>query len=116
MKLTDIIALSKAGFKAAEIRQMITEDSQGEPQDTAPEAGHEEILPEQETSDSTSEPEQNPTAAPEPSSDESPDYKKMYEESQKQLREAQRKNINKQIPEGPSNKEKLVQMVNEFFG
>ena len=116
MKLTDIIALSKAGFKAAEIRQMIAEESQGEPQDAAPEAGHEEILPEHETSDSISEPEQEQSGAPEPPADDAPDYKQMYEESQKQLREAQRKNINKQVPEGPSNKDKLVQMVNEFFG
>lgn len=116
MKLTDIISLTKAGFKAAEIRQMIAEESQEAPQETVPETDHEEVLPEDESSGNTSGPEPKQTEAPETPADNGPDYKKMYEDSQKQLKEAQRKNINKQVPEGPSNKEKLVQMVNEFFG
>lgn len=116
MKLTDIIALSKAGFKAAEIKKMMAEADQEDPQVTVPEAAPEDVLPEEPAADVVPDQDPEPESAPEPVPDKGPDYQKQIDDLKKQLKEAQKKNINQQVPPAESNSEKLIKLANEFFG
>lgn len=107
MKLEDIIALAKQGYKKKDIEELINmaeketevEEKSNVPevqdeQDAEPEKGHEE---------------------PETVPDE-PDYKKLYEESQIQIKALQQKNITKNISANePSNDEILQDIVRSFM-
>ena len=116
MKLTDIIALSKAGFKAAEIKKMIADAGQDEPQVTVPDTAPEDDMPEDHAAadvpDQEPEPERDPETVPE----KDPEMQKQIDDLKKQLKEAQRKNINQQVPPAEPNSDKLIKMVNEFYG
>ena len=116
MKLTDIIALSKAGFKAAEIKKMIAEAGQDEPQVTVPDTAPEDVMPDEpaaaDVPDQEPEPERDPETVPE----KDPEMQKQIDDLKKQLKEAQRKNINQQVPPAEPNSDKLIKMVNEFYG
>ena len=71
MKWEDIVALAKAGYKPADVKELMAM----EPKKQEPEQ----------------EPNQEPEQKHEP--EQEPDYKKMYEESQEALKQAQSKNI-----------------------
>ena len=116
MKLTDIIALSKAGFKAAEIKKMIAEAGQDEPQVTVPETAPEDVMPEAPAAADVPDQEPEPERVPEPVPEKDPEMQKQINDLKKQLKEAQRKNINQQVPPAEPNSDKLIKMVNEFYG
>lgn len=80
MKWEDIVALAKAGYKPADVKELMAmEQKKQEPE---PEPKQE---PEQE-------PKQEPEPEPKQEPKQEPDYKKMYEESQEALKQAQAKN------------------------
>lgn len=116
MKLTDIIALSKAGFKAAEIKKMIAEADQDEPQVTVPETAPEDVMPEEPAAADVPDQEPEPERVPEPVPEKDPEMQKQIDDLKRQLKEAQRKNVNQQVPPAEPNSDKLIKMVNEFFG
>lgn len=116
MKLTDIIALSKAGFKAAEIKKMIAEAGQDEPQEPAPEAAPEDVMPDEPAPEDVPDQDPEPESAPEPVPDRDPEMQKQIDDLKKQLKEAQKKNVNQQVPPAEPNSDKLIKLVNEFFG
>lgn len=85
MKLTDIIALAKQGYKPNDIKELLT---LAEP--TEKTANDEPETPEKEEPIEDKEQEkEEPVKEPE---NKEPDYKALYEESQKALKEAQKKN------------------------
>ena len=106
LKLSDIIALSRAGYRASEIKamsEMPETPAEPEPETPEPEAPAE------------------PEATPEP---EEPDYKSMYNELKAsvddlkdKLHKAQQKNVNQ--PATPVNQvtpaEYITNLINEFF-
>lgn len=111
LKLRDILALTRAGYKAAEIRQM-TEDDDIPEQDPEP-------VPEQ----SPAEPEPDADVPEDPGTEEQdnpdpgPDYKALFEEAQKKLRAAQEVNRRQPGPEEPkvSNEEYIKNLVENFY-
>lgn len=116
MKLTDIIALSKAGFKAAEIKKMIAEAGQDEPQEPVPETVPEDVMPDEPAPVDVPDQDPEPESAPEPVPDRDPEMQKQIDDLKKQLKEAQKKNVNQQVPPAEPNSDKLIKLVNEFFG
>ena len=127
MKLTDIIALSKAGFKAAEIKKMIADAGQDEPQVTVPDTAQEDVMPDEPAAQEDVMPDEpaaadvpdqepEPERDPEPVPEKDPEMQRQIDDLKKQLKEAQRKNINQQVPPAEPNSDKLIKMVNEYFG
>lgn len=116
MKLTDIIALSKAGFKAAEIKKMIAEAGQDEPQEPVPDTAPEDVMPEEPAAADVPDQEPEPERDPEPVPEKDPEMQKQIDDLKKQLKEAQKKNVNQQVPPAEPNSDKLIKMVNEYFG
>ena len=104
LKISDIIALSRAGYRASEIKAMSEMPEEPEtPEEPEPEAPAE------------------PEATPDP---EEPDYKSMYNELKAsvddlkdKLHKAQQKNVNQPAP--PVNQvtpaEYITNLINEFF-
>lgn len=111
LKLRDILALTRAGYKAAEIRQMAEDDDIPEPDP--------EPVPEQ----SPAEPEPDVDVPEDPGTDEQdnpnpgPDYKALFEEAQKKLKAAQEVNRRQPGPEEPkvSNEEYIKNLVENFY-
>lgn len=116
MKLTDIIALSKAGFKAAEIKKMIAEAGQDEPQEPVPDIAPEDVMPVEPAAADVPDQEPEPERDPEPVPEKDPEMQRQIDDLKKQLKEAQKKNVNQQVPPAEPNSDKLIKMVNEFFG
>lgn len=91
MKLDDIIALAKQGYKPADIKELIELSKEPEPeaviQGDVPEDGGE--------SDHTTQEDNKPTVAAE--SPETIDYKQLYEEEHSKLLNAQKDNINQNL-------------------
>lgn len=80
MKFEDILAFAKAGYKPSEIKELLE-------METSSDVKTEDIqTPEEATPN-------QPTEENKPEADEI-DYKKLYEESQKQLKQAQQANRN----------------------
>ncbi len=92
-KFTDAVALAKAGFKAAEIKQML-EEKENDPE---PQREENKETPEEKTDPAGGSPDPtSPAGDPqpaEPTNDPEPDYKKLYEDTQAQLKKAQETNI-----------------------
>lgn len=105
LTLSEILTLARAGYKASEIREL--DKAKAEEPETEPQP---EVKPEPET-----EPDQGSEAAEPENTVPEPDYKAMYEESQKKLQEAQKDNVNKQMPSEPDPESKLLDMINNFF-
>lgn len=116
MKLTDIIALAKAGYKAAEIKKMIAEAGQDDPQEPVPETAPEDVMPEEPAPADVPDQDPEPESAPEPVPDKTPEMQKQIDDLKKQLKEAQKKNVNQEVPPAESDSEKLLKLVNDFFG
>ena len=114
MKLSEIIALSKAGFKANEIRQMIADDDDddqvndpGPDPDDNTASGAEDDQPENIDDDEG-------TADQEPAGPE-PDYKKLYLEEKANREKAHEKNVRTEQPDLPDDNEIIKNLVNEFL-
>ena len=109
-KFTDAVALAKAGFKATEIKQML-EEKENEPE---PQREENKEIPEEKTDPAGGSPEPaSPAGDPEPSTPEK-DYKKLYEDSQKQLKKAQETNIRGNAAD--PNEKTLEEQVQEILG
>ena len=105
LTLSEILTLARAGYKASEIREL--DRARAEEPEPEPKP---EVKPEPEAEpDQGSGAEEPENTAPEP------DYKAMYEESQKKLQEAQKDNVNKEMPSEPDPESKLLDMINNFF-
>lgn len=116
-KLTDALELAKAGFKAKEIKEML-EETNNEPD---PKPAEEKKDPEEKTDPPTGDPQPDPAAGNEkdpPAGDPEPDYKKLYEESQAQLRKAQESNVrgNSADPNEKTLEEKAYEILGGFIG
>lgn len=113
-KFTDAVALAKAGFKAAEIKQMLEEKENDpeSPREEKSETPEEKTDPEGRPQDPTS-----PAGDPKPAEAENnpePDYKKLYEDSQKQLKKARETNIRGNAAD--PNEKTLEEQVEEILG
>lgn len=117
-KFTDAVALAKAGFKATEIKQML-EEKENEPE---PQREENKETPEEKTDPAGGSPEPaSPAGDPEPDEPENnpePDYKKLYEDSQKQLKKAQETNIrgNAANPNEKTLEEQVQEILGGFIG
>lgn len=116
MKLDDIIALSKAGFKRKEILQYIKEESEKEDQE-APEAEapeeDEETLPftPEEEEEEENELEKKPETKPE-----TPDYKAMFEKADSELKKLQKKEVRQKMnPDKTSDQDRLNDLIKNWF-
>lgn len=111
MNITDIIALAKAGYKKADIKELLEletdnpNNSESKPTETQTE-GAPEVTEEK-----------NVTVQPE-SKEPELDYKALYEQSQAELKKAQQKNINKDVSnvqQGPSDMDILNDITASFM-
>lgn len=98
MKLTEIITLLKAGYTKSEITDMVQAEKEAE-----------------EAAASVPEPEQPQQEQEEPKEPE-PDYKKMYEETQAALKQAQQLNINKANSTDPESQETAEDIILKLIG
>ena len=114
-RFTDAVTLAKAGFKAAEIKQMLEEkENDPEPQrEKNKETPEEKTDPAGRAQDPTS-PEGDPQPVEPENDDPEPDYKKLYEESQAQLKKAQETNIRGNAAD--PNEKTLEEQVQEILG
>lgn len=89
MKITDIVALAKAGYKYSEVKELIqlASDTKDDPEKEE----QKETEPEEEEQKQDESEEKETENHTEDTSDD-PDYKALYEESQKQLKAAQAAN------------------------
>lgn len=112
MKLSDILAFAKAGYSAQDVKDLMSlETTPTDPIEPQP------VIEPVEPSEPT--PNQDPPA--DPPADPQPiepvvDYKKLYEESQSQLKKLQEQNIKKNVePNAPSEDEILADFVRSFY-
>ena len=98
MKLTEIITLLKAGYTKSEISEIVQAEKEAE------EAAAAEHAPGQ--------PQQEPEEPKEPE----PNYKKLYEESQTALKQAQQLNINKANSTDPAAQETAEDIILKLIG
>lgn len=105
MKFTDILALAKQGYTPADIKDLLSLQIPDESEAKPPEEDHTERAedddPDQQKDDAT--PEEKEPA---------PDYKKLYEETEQKLREAQKTNVTKNIDD--PNKKDNASLLNEI--
>lgn len=111
MKLEDIIALAKQGYKPSDIKELISlaaenpDESKGTDSSDEPEQGE----PEDEKPEGTAGTDADPDDI---------DYKKLYEDSQNRIKELQAKNANKDLSGAASEKseqEILNDIVRDFM-
>lgn len=112
-KLTDALELAKAGFKAKEIKEML-EETNNEPD---PKPAEEKTQPEEKADPPAGDPAAGKEKDP-PAGDPEPDYKKLYEESQAQLKKAQESNVreNSADPDEKTLEEKAYKILGGFIG
>lgn len=91
MKFEDLVTFAKAGYKPAEVKELLELQIDSEKVTKDPE--NEEKEPEKDTKDSENEEKEQEKDEKEPE----PDYKKLYEESQAKLKEAQKANVSKDV-------------------
>lgn len=106
LSILDIVALAKAGYKAADIKDLMSADIP----DPAPEnggAGDDPADHPEEPDKGTQPPAENPAKEPgqdkagDPGKDDNVDYKKLYEEKCAELETVQQTNVHQNQPEKP---------------
>ena len=102
VSLTDLIALAKAGYTPANIRELISLSEKSEAPKT--EEPKEDVGAPIEPKPADPKPEENKAAEkePEPKTEEAVDYKALYEKSQADLKAAQEANRSQSLPENDS--------------
>lgn len=112
MILGDIIALARAGYTPADIREFLAADvpAKQEPDNMEPKEAPAEKTDDDNTVDTINDHDSDPKNAPEAPAEEL-DYKKMYEDSQAALKKAQAANTHKELPAEKSAQE----IVNDLF-
>lgn len=113
MNLKDIIELAKQGYTVSDVKELIAlsnENSENEaeknPVEEVPEDALKEDIPAEQK-----------TEVPPAGDDNSIDYKKLYEDSQAMLREAQKANVNRNIKASTEdeNKKRLQEAIRGFM-
>lgn len=100
----DIVALAKAGYKAADIKDLMSVDIPG---DNAPEDGGAEDKGENNPDEGSQPPAENPAEVTgndkvgDPDKGDNVDYKKLYEDKCAELEKAQQSNVHQNQPEKP---------------
>lgn len=112
MKITDMITLSKAGFKASEIRKMIEDEQQ---ETIAPEEPETTGAGEDPDTPSGNDPQPEPETEQGTQDDPEPDYKALYEAEKEKVSKLQSNNTRKQQPDVKSDDEIIKDMINNFF-
>lgn len=87
MKIGDVIALAKAGYKKKDIEDLLVVDTEEKKEE--PDSKEEEPEPKEKKEDLDSEKDKEPEEKKEESI---PDYKKLFEESQAKIKKLQEKN------------------------
>ena len=115
ISFNDIVALAKAGYKPADVKELISlsetaeQSKQEEPQGAAPAIDEpKSVSPEPDRAPENTEP-----AKPE----ETVDYKKLYEQSQEDLKKAQAANIKKDNApaQAPDPMKNLTDLVSSYL-
>lgn len=111
----DVVELAKAGYKPADVKELISlsemadQSKQEEPQGAAPaEIEPKSVSPEPDRAPENKEPEKPEEAV---------DYKKLYEQSQEDLKKAQAANIKKDAApaQAPDPMANLTDLVSSFL-
>lgn len=105
MKFTDILALAKQGYTPADIKDLLSLQIPDESEVKPPEEDHTERA-------EADEPDQQKDDATPEKDEQVPDYKKLYEETEQKLREAQKTNVTKNIDD--PNKKDNGTLLNEI--
>ena len=112
MRLSEIITLSKAGFKAAEIRKMMIDaENDEQPDDPAPDADEPGTDPAPDDQEDDQEDPEGDQDEPE----EEIDYKALYLEEKAKRDKAQKDNSRKEQPQQPDDDEIIKNLINEFL-
>lgn len=111
MKLEDIIALAKSGYKVNDIKELlelskVTENSP-EASGSEKDAPEDEIDEKDEEKSTFNQASINDGGKPEDNAD-AVDYKKLYEETKNKLEKAQKENINKSTSTSPAKSEEEI--------
>lgn len=119
MKLGDIIALAKLGYKKEDIQELISlADTAADPESTEPENGPEDV-PAGEPEERSSEPEPEKTADDHKPEQELKALQDQITDLKKQLENAQKTNINKNnsgsVPDRPSDQDVLNDVMRNFM-
>lgn len=114
MNLKDIIELAKQGYTVSDVKELIAlsnENSENEVEKNPVEEVPEDALKDEDI------PAEQKTEVPPAGDDNSIDYKKLYEDSQAMLREAQKANVNRNIEAGTEdeNKKRLQETIRGFM-
>lgn len=111
MKLSDIIALAKQGYKPEDVERLISLSDTDVNEGSTGDEGAQNDAPDTQLDNTQPE-----TDVPEGGSDE-PDYKSLYEETVKQLKAAQAANVKDKVPEEPvtTMDEALLNMMNKIL-
>lgn len=112
MTIGDIVALAKAGYKPADVKELIemTKEEKKDIADTSNSAIDDSSEPAAEVSPSAS-------AAPEEPEDDT-DYKALYEQAKKDLATAQKENVTKDISsaeDDQSDADIIKDLIKEFM-
>lgn len=100
MKLTEIITLLKAGYTKSEISEMVQAEKEAEEAAAAIQA----------------QPELKPIEEAEEQKEPEPDYKKMYEDTQAALKQAQQLNLNLSSKAEPVEQETAEDIILKLIG
>ena len=112
MKLEDIIALAKQGYKPSDIRELIElANTQGQEETPAGEQGEDAHSEDAESEHATDG--DKPTGENAGANDNAVDYKALYEESQRQLQLAQKANTRKDMSDS-ADSESDEDLLNEL--
>lgn len=103
MKFSDIVALAKAGFTPADIRDFLKESAPEEktPDDKQPETEKQTAEEAQEPKQEEADKSEKETAEKPPAADASVDYKKQYEQAMEALKLAQAANTRQEMNSAP---------------
>lgn len=121
MKFTDIVELAKQGYTPADIKELmaLSDNSDQQADDQGVQTPPEQEQNEGVTGDAgvKPQPDEQKTEQPTGSNAESIDYKKLYENSQAELKKAQQANITQTLkqPENVSDEEALQNIVRGFM-
>lgn len=113
MKFEDLVALAKAGYKVAEIKELLNMEPTAVT-DTDPTQSDTQIDKEAEANEPVS---SNTTQTEEDSDqiEETVDYRALYEESQKKLAQAQASNLHKEIINNDKSDEDVLKEICSTF-
>lgn len=113
MNIGDIIALAKAGYKMADIKELMAAELPTEaPTQEEITAQKESLNKEESDTDAVT-----PTDTPESVEPDEPDYKKLYEQTKRDLQEVQRGNLSKTLESNndKSPEESFAELARQFM-